>query len=220
MSDIRTDALGIAGIVFTIGVGFLIFYLQRRTDKKVEYVVHEIKKTVSSINNAVSRIDEVAGMQYNLADEEKKRRGHIIEYSTYHVVGNLNLIKRMLTDLRKHVNSLINNKSNNDKIRLIDLCGTQGDWIQNVSRDIKDRVNLAAPYLNNTWLTDKFLDSTILGVIGSIFLSIKQNETILDTHNGLVRTIEEIDREIEDINDYITRFNEERSAYGYQPIMD
>lgn len=68
------EIIGIIGIVFTIAIGFLIYFLQGKTDKEVKKAVDRIDKTVSKIDEALDKMNQITETQYQMIKEEQERR--------------------------------------------------------------------------------------------------------------------------------------------------
>jgi hypothetical protein len=152
----------------------LIYFLQTKTDKKV-------KEAVDRIDDTVNRMDEVTKRQYNIIKEEEERRKKIIKYATDHIIDYLELTKTSYTNLKKYSTEFINHKSPENRSRIIEICDREGPNIQNyVIPYIADKVRLTTGYVNNVWLTYKFLDAYILGSLGNIFMAIKLDLRYVD----------------------------------------
>lgn len=201
------EIIGIIGIVFTIAVGFLIYFLQGKTDKEVKKAVDRIDKTVSKIDEAVDKMNQITETQYQMIKEEQERRTRMKSSPIYHVISVLNEARNMHSRLRERVATYANDRSEKNKRITVNMCDRHEASINNrIIPFIKRQVELAKPYLNNPWLADKFLDLYILGQLGSVVTWIKEESTL---NNNLDSILEEIDTKIRDIDEYIDKFKKE-----------
>jgi hypothetical protein len=188
--------LGILGIVFTIVIGFLVYFLQKRTDSKMESIIKSI--------------NELTRQQFEVINEEKERHKAMRDYFIHHTQSNLGLIKHAYDTLRNFVNGFKSDGSEERKRVIIDICERNSQQIQSyIIPFTRDQLEIASRYLKSPWLANKFIDE--VARLGSVFMTIRQNPNLLENHAGLESIRESIEYQIESINNLITKLNEEHS---------
>jgi hypothetical protein len=187
----KDELIGIIGIPFTIVVGFLVYFLQRKTDKDVNKAIDRIDKTVSKIDAVMDKMNQITERQYQIINEEKERKTRMKSSPIYHIIVVLNEARNMYSRVRERVAIYANNRTDQNQRILLNMCERHATSVNSrIIPFIKENVELAKPYLNNPWLAGKFLDSYILGHLGSIFIWVKENQNASDNPEHI---LEEID---------------------------
>jgi hypothetical protein len=150
--------------------------------------------------------------QNKMVVEEVERQKRMKESPVSQSIVQLKYVKDRHLFLKKLLEEVVQNKSDEKKESIISACDMYGNQIQGSTIPfIRERMRLATPYLRNPWLADKFLDAYVIGKIGSIFTYIKNDPVLLESSFTLQEISNSIDKQLEEIDSYIRTLEEEGS---------
>jgi hypothetical protein len=173
------DIIGIIGIGFTIAVGFLIFFLQRRAD-------HSINDLTKELHQMVHREDD--------------RKKSIKRYYIRRIDSDYKLINKEYQNLKQELTKYLGNKSDERSwFHFNNFIENQFiRWVKSfvtVTDDIKHIV----PFLDNPRLIDKY---GLITFYGNQLQGYAKELTDRSRDNNNIRQIEK------EINDIMNRINE------------
>lgn len=148
--------------------------------------------------------------QNKMIVEEAERQKRMKKSPVSQSIVQLKYVKDRHLFLKKLLEEFVHNKSDK-KESIISACDMYGNQIQGSTIPfIREQMRLAASYLRNPWLADKFLDAYVIGKIGSIFTYIKNDPVLLESSFTLQEISNSIDKQLE-IDSYILTLEEEGS---------